>query len=224
MLSLKTCTGNFVKPICIMGRSIDLSICIIRLISSRSLTFGFSTIYTDTVRSHPFFLGIAIGLYHKVLSTQHIIITCQCLNSSRTGISHFRSTCFTLFSSDDDYTITGTCTINSCRAGILQDLDRLNIIRVDRSQNIIRTTRIIFTRFNSIVRSRIYRKTIDNHQRIVTGIDRSSTTDAEVRTTTRLCTYHIYLQTGCLTCQSVTDSRYRTHRSIVHLHRCNSTG
>ena len=141
-----------------------------------------------------------------------------------TRVGHFRSTGFSFFGSDNDYTVPGACTIDGCGAGIFQHFDGFDVVRVDGSQDVVRAAGIVFTCLDGIVRSRIYRESVDNHQRVVTCVDRGCTANTEVRAAARLCADHIYLKSGCFTCQGMTDSGYSTYRSIVHFDGSHGSG
>ena len=107
--------------------------------------------------------------------------------------------CFSFFSpfgSNDNHTVSGPCTVNSGRAGVFQNLYRLNVIRIDRFENIIGLPRFV-TIARTKRRTGRNGKTVNDDKRIVPGANRGCSTYIETTAAAYLCTRLHYLQTCC---------------------------
>ena len=69
---------------------------------------------------------------HILLGSKLLRNTCHILPANATIITGCNLTGLTLLSSNQDNTISSTSTINSTRSGILQDINTLDISRIDR--------------------------------------------------------------------------------------------
>ena len=129
-------------------------------------------------------------------SIQHIPILPCTLPAVRKVISHFRLTNLTAFSSNKNYTIRSTRTINSTRSSIFQNFDRSNVTRIQ----------IIQTTFN--------RHTVYNIKRIGCTIfrtNRTYTTYTNLSCCTRLTGRGSNCNTSCQAFQSI----IHTNRSCI---------
>ena len=111
---------------------------------------------------------------------------------------------FALLGCDDDDTIGSTATIDRCRRGILQNLDRLDVCRIDGIH--------VFVGSDTI-----------NNQERATAVDSTHTTHTDRRaTTTWSCISH-NLHTSQLTLHGVEHVRIRCADRLFHIHHRNST-
>ena len=150
-------------------------------------------------------MSVAVRLIHKVVSIEHLVLLSHCLHCGCGRISNLRRTRLTALCSDDDNTIAGTCTIDSCRAGILKYLYRLDVVRVDRTKDVVGTTSIIIASRYCAIGYRANRESVYDDKRVVTCAYRCGTTNTEGCTRTRLRTNGAYLQTGCLACKGMAN-------------------
>ena len=66
---------------------------------------------------------------HKIIRTHHFGHFSHFLKTERSAKIHLNLSFFTTLGSNDNYTISTTCTVNSCRRSIFQDINTLNFRR-----------------------------------------------------------------------------------------------
>ena len=115
-----TYTGYFIHPVCSVAYEIsNLPISIFLFIPTSQ------------------FIKHFILFNHKITRIQEIRRILNILESNRTGIRDVGLTCFSSFGSNQNHTARSIRTVNSRRGSIFQNINCLDIIRIEINQSIV---------------------------------------------------------------------------------------
>ncbi len=119
---------------------------------------------------------------------------------------------FAFLGGDDDHTVGCTATIDGCCGGVLEDGEALDVVGGNHGQGAQRTVGVV------------HGHSVDNDQRIVGGVERSTAADADVGTgagvTAVGCNYH----TGACTYQQVVGVGGKSGLNFIGLDYGHTTG
>ena len=147
-----------------------------------------------TQRSRQLIAKNLLGVCPVFVSIQYIVFLLNGGYGNRTVVADFRSlTVLSFFRSDNDDTVGSTGTINGCSRSIFQHRKRLNIFRIHHGKTVRHT-------LDTAV---IDGQSINHNQRIVAGIQGRTSTDTNLRTSTRSTIIGNHTHTGYLSSQHI---------------------
>ena len=160
----------------------------------------------------------ALDTSHQTLvlcRIQHVILLGNGRNGDVAIVGQMRNrgSLFALLGGDDDHTVRCARTINSCSRGVLQNGERLNVVRVDHSHHVTHTCCCTIGDGQSV----------DNQQRVIAGIQRSTTTNTNLGSGTWRTTAGDNVNTGNLTNKHIRGVVGDTLTHVVWLHGCDRT-
>ena len=135
----------------------------------------------------------------KLLAVEQIIGLLGGLERERGAETHLPRLLAAALRRDEDHTVGTACTVDGRCRGILQHLDRLDIVRAEARERVDDQTLALGHRLAD------QGHTVDDVQRLVRTVDRARTADADRGAAARLTVVLTHLHTGNLAAQRIVE-------------------